>query len=166
MRGMIAAVSSEGVIGLDGKIPWRHAGDLRRFKRVTMGGVVVMGRLTWESMARRALPGRRNVIITRSAPVLPGVPSVPDVETYPDVPSALAALEGDARDVWFIGGARIYAAAMDHADVIDLTYVPEHVDDPAAVRFPAIDPALWEPGPLVAHEDEPALTRRIFTRRR
>ena len=162
MRAMIAAVSPEGVIGLDGKIPWRHPGDLRRFKRLTTGGVVVMGRLTWESMARRALPGRRNVVITRSAPV----PAALDIETYADVPSALAALAGETRDVWFIGGARIYAAAMDHADVIDLTYVPEHVADPAAVRFPEIDPARWEAGPLVPHEDEPGLTRRVYTRRR
>jgi dihydrofolate reductase len=162
MRGMIAAVSPEGVIGLDGKIPRRHPGDLRRFKRLTTGGVVVMGRLTWESMARRALPGRRNVVVTRRAPV----PAVADIETYADVPSALAALEGDTRDVWFIGGARIYAAAMDHADVIDLTYVPEHVEDPAAVRFPEIDPARWEAGPLVPHEDEAGLTRRVYTRRR
>jgi dihydrofolate reductase len=162
MRGMIAAVSPEGVIGLEGKIPWRHPGDLRRFKRVTTGGVVVMGRLTWESMARRALPGRRNVVITRTSPL----PPVDGIETYPDVPTAMAALDSDPRDVWFIGGARIYASAMAHADVIDLTYVPEHVADPAAVRFPAIDPALWEAGPLVTHEDEPALTRRLFTRRR
>lgn len=159
MRALIAAVSPEGAIGLDGTIPWRHPGDLRRFKRLTLGAAVVMGRLTWESMGQRALPGRRNVVVT-STPL-------PGVETYRDVGAALAAIEGSAPapDVWFIGGARIYAAAMEHADLIDLTYVPEHVDDPRAVRFPPIDPAEWLAGEIVPHEDDAELTRRVFTRR-
>jgi hypothetical protein len=54
---------------------------------------------------------------------------------------------------------------MPFCDVIDLTYVPDHVTDAAAVHFPAIDEGAWEPGPLIAHEDEPALSRRVFTRR-
>ena len=67
--------------------------------------------------------------------------------------------------MWFIGGARIYEEAMPFCDVIDLTYVPDHVIDPEAVKFPPIDERIWEPGPLLPHEEEPALTRRIFTRR-
>jgi dihydrofolate reductase len=153
---MIAAVSPEGVIGLRGGIPWRHPGDMRRFARVTRGGVVLMGRLTWESMKRRPLPHRRNVVITGA--------DVGDVERYPDIQTALDAVGADV-DVWFIGGARIYAEAMRYCDVIDLTYVPDHVTDPEAVKFPPIDEAQWEPGPLVTHEEEPALTRRVFTRR-
>jgi dihydrofolate reductase len=155
---MIAAVSADGVIGLEGGIPWRHPGDVRRFKRVTLGTTVIMGRLTWESMNGKPLPKRRNIVITRRA--------LPGVETYSDIPAALAALAGTPEDIWFIGGAGIYAEAMKHADRIDLTYVPERIDDPRAVRFPAIDPAEWEAGELVQHEDEPALTRRVFTRRR
>jgi dihydrofolate reductase len=158
---MIVAVSPEGVIGLNGKIPWRHPGDLRRFKAVTMGAAVVMGRLTWESMppSIRPLSGRRNVVITsRSATGVDGV------EHFTSIESALAAL-GDARDVWFIGGARIYAEAMQYCDVIDVTYVPDHVTDPDAVKLPAIDPAQWVSGDLVVHEEEPLLTRRRFTRK-
>jgi dihydrofolate reductase len=151
--GMIAAVSPEGVIGLHGKIPWRHPGDLRRFKRVTRGATVIMGRLTWESMNGKPLPDRKNVVISRS--------DVPGVESFRDLASALASAEGP---VWLLGGARIYEDGMRYADLIDLTYVPDHVTDPAAVRFPPIDETVFAPGPLLEHEDEPGLTRRIFTR--
>src|SRR5271154_809983 len=99
---MIAAVSPEGVIGLRGAIPWRHPGDMKRFARVTRGGTVVMGRLTWESMDRKPLPKRRNIVITRGA--------LPEVEHYADVEKALAQVHDG--DVWFIGGARIYEEAM------------------------------------------------------
>lgn len=151
--GMIAAVSPEGVIGLGGKIPWRHPGDMRRFKRVTRGATVIMGRLTWESMNEKPLPDRRNIVIGRG--------DVRGAERFGDLASAIAACEGP---VWLIGGARIYEEGMRFADLIDLTYVPDRVEDPAAVRFPPIDPAVFEAGPLIDHEDEPGLTRRVFTR--
>lgn len=156
MRGMILAVSPEGVIGLGGKIPWRHPGDMRRFKRVTMGSTVVMGRATFDETGK-PLPGRRNIVVT-------GRPlDVPGVERVASVDEALARA-GDA-DVWFIGGARIYEEAMRHVDVIDVTYVPDHVDAPAAVHAPPIDERVFEPGPMLPHEDEPGLTRRVFHRR-
>jgi dihydrofolate reductase len=152
---MIAAVSPEGVIGLGNEIPWHHPGDMKRFVRVTRGSTVIMGRLTWESMKGKPLPNRRNVVISRS--------EVPGVESFRDLASALATCDGP---VWLIGGARIYEEGMKHADLIDLTYVPDHVTDPAAVRFPPIDPELFTPGPLIEHEDEPGLTRRVLTRAR
>jgi dihydrofolate reductase len=154
-RALIVAVSPEGAIGLHGKIPWKHPGDLRRFKRLTLGAAVIMGRATWESMGSRPLPGRRNVVVTSG--------SLAGVECHPSIESALAACQ--AAPVWFIGGARVYAEAMRHADLIDVTYVPERVDHPEAIHFPAIDPAEWEEGPLVPHEDEPELTRREYRRR-
>jgi dihydrofolate reductase len=159
MLGLIAAVSPEGVIGHEGKIPWRHPGDLRRFARVTKGATVIMGRLTWESMNRRKLPYRRNIVIARS-----DIGDTRDVERFGSIPAALATVtEGD---VWFIGGARIYAEAMTYADVIDLTYIPDHVEGEGTVKFPPIDDRLWERGPLVPHEEEPGLTRRVYTRRK
>ena len=154
-RALIVAVSPEGVIGLHGKIPWRHPGDLRRFKRVTMASAVIMGRLTWESMNGRPLPGRRNVVVTRQ--------QIEGVECHASVEAALAACADEP--VWFIGGARIYQEGMRYCDLLDVTYVPDHVDHPDAVRFPEIDPAVWDPGPLLPHEDEPGLTRREFRRR-
>ena len=159
MRGMILAVSPEGVIGAGGTIPWRYPGDLRRFKRVTVGATVVMGRVTFESIGK-ALPGRRNIVVT-GRPLDPA--QAPGVESVGSVAEALA-LAGEG-DVWFIGGARIYSDAMAHVDVIDVTYVPDRVDAPDAVRAPPIDEVLFEPSPLVPHEDEPSLTRRTYRRR-
>jgi dihydrofolate reductase len=153
---MIFAVSPDGVIGAGGTIPWRYPGDLRRFKRVTAGATVVMGRATFESIGK-PLAGRRNIVVT-GRPI-----DVPGVEAAGSLRDALA-LAGDA-DVWFIGGARIYAEAMAHVDVIDVTYVPDRIDAPDAVRAPPIDERVFEPSALVPHEDEPSLTRRTYRRR-
>ncbi|MFN7954942.1 MAG: dihydrofolate reductase [bacterium] len=153
LRGIIVAVSPEGVIGLDGRIPWHHSADLKRFKRLTLGTTIVMGRLTWESIGGKPLPGRRNVVIASRA--------LAGVEAYPSIDDALAHLDGP---IWFIGGARIYADALRHANLIDVTYVPDSVTDPRAVRFPAIDEAEWEAGPLEPHDD-PALRVRRYRRR-
>jgi dihydrofolate reductase len=153
-RGIMVAMSPEGVIGVGGKIPWHYRGDLRRVKRLTLGTTLIMGRLTWESLGGRPLPGRRNLVVTSGA--------IAGVECFRDLASALAASEGK---VWFFGGARIYSEAMPLADFIDVVYVPDHIADPNAVHFPPIDPTMWEAGPLVEHEDEPALQRRVYTRR-
>jgi dihydrofolate reductase len=156
MIGMIYAVSPEGVIGLDGKIPWRYAGDLKRFRRVTMGAAVVMGRTTFGSLGK-PLSGRRNFVVT-SRPL-----DIAGVERVATVDEALA--RAGNGDVWFIGGARIYAEAMAHVDAIDVTYVPDHVPTAGAVVAPIVDLQVFEPGPLVVHEDEPSLSRRVYTRR-
>src|SRR5580693_8124170 len=116
---MIFAMSPERVIGVGGQIPWNHPGDMKRFMRVTMGTTVIMGRATFDSVGK-ALPKRRNIVVT-SRPL-----DAPAVECVRSVAEAVA-LAGDA-DVWFIGGARIYQEAMAYVDVIDVTYVPEHVD--------------------------------------
>jgi dihydrofolate reductase len=153
---MIYAVSPEGVIGANGSIPWHHPGDLRRFKRVTLGTTLIMGRKTFESVGK-PLPGRRNIVVTSQRLDMPGV------ECVPSVPDALARA-GD-EDVWFVGGARIYAEAMAHVDVIDVTYVPDSVADDDVVRAPSIDAAAFEAGPLIDHEDGPGLKRRVYVRR-
>lgn len=167
-RGMIVAVSPEGVIGLNGAIPWHYRGDMVRFKRITLGSTVVMGRLTWESLPRKPLPGRRNIVVT-SRPLDAGAQSshashanvADDVQTFGDVESALAQA---TTPVWVIGGARVYADAMAYCDLLDVTYVPDHVVHPDAIRFPRIDPAVWRAGPRVVHEDDPSLTRQEFVR--
>lgn len=154
MRGIIAAVSPEGVIGLHGRIPWHYPADLKRFKRLTLGTTVIMGRHTWESLGTKPLPQRRNVVVTGAR-----------IEGVDCFATLSAALESCTGDVWFIGGAGIYAAAMDHCDRIDLTYVPDSIVHDHAVYFPAIDPALWRAEPLEIDADDPRLTRRIFLRR-
>lgn len=152
--GIIAAVSPEGVIGVANDIPWYYPADLKRFKRLTLGSTIIMGRRTWESLPKKPLPKRRNVVITRSR--------IEGVDCFTDVEAALATCQGD---VWFIGGARLYQEAMQHADVIDLTHVPDRIEAEEAVHFPAIDPALFEAGPRQQHEDDPRLERQIFRRR-
>jgi dihydrofolate reductase len=156
MVGLIYAVSPERVIGQNGAIPWRHPGDWKRFKRVTFGTTVIMGRKTFESMGK-PLVGRRNVVVTSRRIDVAGV------ETVPTVAAALD-LAGPG-DVWFVGGARIYEEGMRYADSIDVTYVPDHVGGEGLVHAPAIDDDVFEPGPLLAHEDEPGLTRRVYVRR-
>jgi dihydrofolate reductase len=156
MRAMIYAVSPEGVIGVGNRIPWRYQGDFRRFKRVTMGKTLIMGRRTFESIGH-PLAGRRNIVVTSHPLKIEGVECVASVD------EALSAA-GDEIDVWFIGGARIYAEAMQHVDLIDVTYVPDHVRAADAVRAPRID-GTWEGSRILQHEDEPTLKRRTFTRR-
>jgi dihydrofolate reductase len=106
----------------------------------------------------KPLPGRRNVVVTRAPLDVAGVECVRGLEEA-------FARAGDA-DVWLIGGARIYEEGMKYADVIDVTYVPDRVSAPEAVHAPPIDEHVFEPGPLVPHEDEPGLTRRVYTRRK
>ncbi|MFQ5792376.1 MAG: dihydrofolate reductase [Acidobacteriota bacterium] len=151
--GIIAAVSPKGVIGVGGRLPWHYSADLRRFKRLTMGATLIMGRRTWESLPRKPLPGRRNLVITRS--------KMEGVECFRDIPSALATCKGD---VWFIGGARLFREALPYADVIDMTFVPDDIESSDAVYFPELDPAEWRAGPLRPHEDDPRLKRRIYQR--
>jgi 2-iminobutanoate/2-iminopropanoate deaminase len=155
IRGIIAAISPEGAIGVDGRMPWHYSEDLKRFKRLTTGTTVIMGRLTWESLAKKPLAGRRNIVITRR--------KLEGVECFPSLEAALATCEGD---VWFIGGTRIFEEAMRHADLIDLAYVPDSVTAPGAVYFPEIPESEWEAGPLETHPDDPRLTHRVYTRRR
>ena len=113
--GLIWAQSTSGVIGRDNGIPWRLPEDQARFKELTMGQTVVMGRLTWESLPAkvRPLPGRRNVVVTRQADyVAQGATTVAGLE------AALG--EGD---VWIIGGAQLYALALPLAARCEVTEV-------------------------------------------
>jgi dihydrofolate reductase len=157
VRAIIVAVSPEGVIGVRGAIPWHYPGDMKRFRRVTMGTTLVMGRVTFESIGSKPLSGRRNVVITSRALDVGGVERAASVEDA-------IARTSDA-DVWFIGGAKVYEGAMPYCDMLDVTYVPDRIDAADAVRMPAIDESVFEPGPLLRHEDEPMLSRRNFTRR-
>ncbi|MEL6547053.1 MAG: dihydrofolate reductase [Myxococcota bacterium] len=155
VMGIIAAVSPEGVIGLDGDIPWYYPADLKRFKRLTTGTAIVMGRLTWESLPRKPLPNRRNIVVSRREDL--------GVETVSSVKQAIDAA-GDA-EIWFIGGARLYEEAMAVANVIDLTYVPDKIANPKAVLFPDIDPERFIGLDRTAHPDDPRLEHQTFISR-
>lgn len=155
--GMIVAVSPERAIGVDGKIPWHYSGDFKRFKKVTMGGTLIMGRKTWESIGR-ALPGRRNVVVTSRPEAIEN----PDVECFASLREAVASSEGA---VWLIGGAAIYREGLEIADFIDMTFVPDRIEAPGAVHFPEIDEHIWQRGALEPVEGEPALQHAVYTRR-
>ena len=113
--GLIWAQSTSGIIGRDSGIPWRLPEDQARFKEITMGHTVVMGRLTWESLPKnvRPLPGRRNVVLTRQADYMADGADV--VTTVED------AVTGD--ETWVIGGQQIYVLALPLATRCEVTEV-------------------------------------------
>jgi len=153
MRGILVAVSPEGIIGKDNTIPWHYSADLKRFKRLTTGNTIIMGRKTWESLPIKPLPNRRNIVITRS--------SIKDIECFQSIDDALQTCKGD---VWFIGGAGIYQEAMQKADIIDMTLVPDSVSGEDCIYFPTIDKS-WIEGDTNVLEDDPKLRHKIYTRR-
>jgi len=156
MIGMIAAVDPNGVIGVDNRIPWHYSADLKRFKRLTVGHTVVMGRNTYASIGK-PLPRRANIVVTRR--------DFPDVLCVRSLEEALASADAD-REVWLIGGRGIYEAGLEVADLIDLTLVPDVVTAEDAVRFPDIDPARFEAGPIEPLPDDPRLGHQVWRRRR
>ena len=131
---LVAAVAQNGVIGRGGELPWRLPEDLRRFKALTLGKPVVMGRKTWESIGR-PLPGRRNVVLTRQ----PGY-TADGAQLLPSPQAALSLLRAEA-EVMIIGGEAIYRAFLDRAARIYLTEVAAAMAGDA--RFPAFDRGAW-----------------------
>ncbi len=159
---IVAAIAENGVIGREGGMPWRLPCDLKRFRAITMGKPVIMGRRTWESLARRPLDGRHNIIVTRDPEY-----RAQGADTALSLGEALAmARAGDAEEACVIGGAEIYAAALPLADCLDLTRVLARIDGDA--RFPAFDETGWR---VVSNRDFPAgegddhPTRHIVFRR-
>lgn len=142
LRGAIVVMtedespSGRHIIGVDGGLPWHYSADLKRFKKRTMGSVIIMGRVTWCSIGRKALPGRRNIVISRS--------KVADAEHYASVEQAFASYP--KRRIWVIGGGQIYRAAMPYLNLLDVTFVPDCITATDAVRFPEIDPSRWRAG--------------------
>lgn len=138
----VVAVSKNGVIGLDGTLPWRLSSDLRLFKTLTMGKPLIMGRKTWESLPKRPLPGRDNIVITRQRGyVAPGATLV----TSPQ--AALSKAEMFARhshsdEIAVIGGGEVFALLLPSADRIYLTEVDLEVKGDTS--FPELDPKEWK----------------------
>ena len=135
---LIAAVAKNGVIGNEGKIPWHFPEDLKRFKRLTSGHAIIMGRKTYESIGR-PLPQRRNLVLTRQNNLeLP-----PGGEALPTLEEALQLCrERQEEKVFVIGGGEIYARAFPLADGLYLTYVDQEVE--GDTFFPSWDKSQWE----------------------
>jgi len=132
---LIAAVARNGVIGKDNALPWRLKADLLRFKSLTTGHPILMGRKTWESLGR-PLPGRRNMVVTRDPDYCAN-----GAEVFADPASAIAAAS-DAARLFVIGGANLYRQVLDHADRLLLTEVWAEIDGDA--HFPPIDTTVFE----------------------
>ena len=149
----VAAMDANGAIGKDNDLPWRLPGDLKRFKSLTLGKPILMGRKTAESLGR-ALPGRTNLVLTRSGQVpFEGMQAVASVD------EALAvALDDDAAELCVIGGAEIYALTLPLADKLYLTHVDTVVAE-ADAFFPEFDASRWK---AVGRESHAADNKHAF----
>ncbi len=160
MITIIAAVGPAMELGRDGGLAYSLRDDMLHFKNATMGHPIVMGRKTFQSFPKGALPGRRNIVITRDPDF-----TAPGVETAMSLPAALALAQGD--DIMIIGGGSVYSQAMPLADRLILTHVeaPCHGAD---TFFPDVDPAVWAVADSTptANDSRSGLPYRIVTYKR
>ncbi|SMC22290.1 dihydrofolate reductase [Andreprevotia lacus DSM 23236] len=139
---IISAVARNGVVGIDNKLPWHLPEDLKRFKALTMGAPMLMGRKTFESLPG-LLPGRRHLVITRNADW-----SAPGAEVFGSLAAAMAAC-GDVPTAFVIGGGEIYTQALPLVDTLCLTEVDLAPEGDA--WFPEFDRSEWQEAEREAH---------------
>jgi dihydrofolate reductase len=136
MISIIVAVSDDWGIGKDNELLWTISDDLKRFKSLTYGNTVIMGKKTWESLPRKPLPGRKNIVLTDTD----GECIDFSVTAY-SIEDALGKCADD-EEIFIIGGGSIYRQFMPLADKLYITHV--HSTAPADVYFPRIDLNIWE----------------------
>lgn len=152
---LIAAVAANGIIGHRNAMPWRLPEDLRRFKALTLGHPIIMGRKTYESLGR-PLPGRRNIVISRRQCLdSDGCLSVGSVG------EALQACPTEDGEIFVIGGAQIYAEALPLVQRLYLTEI--HHDYPGDTRFPAVDWPSWRETSRQKHQTSEGLEYDFVT---
>jgi len=138
---LIVAIAKNGVIGKDGGLPWRLPEDMKWFKETTMGKPILMGRNTWESLPKKPLPGRTNIVLTGQKDyVADGAVVVHDYEAAVEA-AKQAAREAEADEVMIIGGAQVYKMALPDADRLYLTEVHAAIDGDTI--FPDYDKGGW-----------------------
>lgn len=152
---LVVARAENGVIGRDGALPWRIPADLRRFKMLTQGMPMIMGRKTFDSLPG-LLPGRRHIVLTR------------DPEWQEDGAEVAATVEqalarANAPHVAVIGGAEIYRLFLDRADRVELTEV--HADPAGDTRLEGFDPVAWQEVGREMHEGDPGFSFVTLKRR-
>lgn len=136
MISIIVAIAENNAIGFENKLIYWLPNDLKRFKQLTTGNTIIMGRRTFESLPKGALPNRRNIVLSRNGKA----EDFPGADLYPNLQEALASCEGD---VYILGGASVYKEALPLADCLCLTYIhdtPENAD----TFFPSINKDEWE----------------------
>jgi len=136
MISIIVAVSEDWGIGKDNELLWHISEDLKRFKRLTSGKTVIMGKKTWESLPKRPLPGRKNIVLTDKADEL-----IENSVTAYSLEDALGKCE-KSEEIFIIGGGSIYRQFMPIADRLYITHV--HKKAPADIYFNEIDLNIWE----------------------
>jgi dihydrofolate reductase len=162
MISIIVAVSENYGIGKDNELLWHIPDDLKRFKNLTYGQSVIMGKKTWESLPKKPLPGRKNIVLTDD----------PDecidccITAY-SIEDALGKCGKDEK-VFIIGGGSVYRQFMPLADRLYITHI--HKKAPADTFFPEIDPLIWESIEKEEHEedgkDNPSYTYTIYQRKK
>ena len=159
LLSVVVAAARDGVIGRDGTLPWHLPADLQRFRAITLGKPIVMGRHTHDSIGR-VLPGRHNVVLSRAAAY-----RAPGCDVFPSLAAAMAALV-EVPEVMIIGGAQLYAEALPKADRLYLTEVAATLA--GDVYFPAWCSADWRETATEAHgadaEHAFAYCFRVFER--
>ena len=153
---VIVAVAENGIIGHDGDLPWHLSADLRRFKRLTTGHPILMGRKTWESIGR-PLPGRTSVVISRQPDYETGYPEVLLAANLDEALARARNVEENTGEAFLIGGARIYEMALPRADRLLLTRV--HANPEGDVSFPQVN---WDEWQLVDEEKNEADDKNDF----
>jgi len=147
---LVAAVGENDVIGYRGQLPWHLRSDLKRFRKLTMGKPVVMGRKTFESIGK-PLDGRTNIVLTRDLAL-----KVPGGVLATSLDAALGYAREDAKkrgvdEIMVIGGSDVFADTLPLADRLEITHV--HAAPPGDAYFPPIDPTVWRE---VMREEHPA----------
>jgi dihydrofolate reductase len=162
MISIIVAVSEDMGIGRNNELLWHISEDLKRFKKLTLGNTVIMGKKTWESLPIRPLKGRKNVVLTD----IPGEQIEGSVTAY-SIEDALSKC-GKEEEIFIMGGGSVYRQFMPIADRLYISHV--HRKAPADVSFPEIDPDVWEiiekEEYLTSENNEIPYTYKIYTRRK
>lgn len=153
MMAIIAALTKDNVIGKAGKLPWHISDDLKNFRKLTSGNSVVMGRKTFESIGK-PLPNRHNIVVSSSLSVVPGIDVCSSLE------DALEKAKSYGRDIFIIGGANLYQAAVPLVDKLYLSHVKESYD--GDTYFPKIDFSQWN---VESRQDFPEFELVVYKRK-
>ncbi len=157
---LVVAMADNGVIGAEGRIPWRIREDMQRFKALTIGKPCIMGRKTWDSLPQKPLPGRTNIVVTRDSHF-----AAAGAVVAHNFDGALTIAAGEnPNEIMIIGGAEIYAAALPCADVVYLTEV--HADVAGEARLGSFDRDVWQETSREEHATREGLAYSFVTLRR
>ncbi len=149
---LIVAMAENGIIGRDGELPWHLSADLRRFKRLTMGHAILMGRKTWESIGR-SLPGRTSIVITHNGDYPAADAGALIAGSLDDALHQASRVDCEQDQLFIIGGGAIYELALPRAERLYLTRIHANVE--GDVSFPAVDWQEWQLKEQSKHTADP-----------